>query len=214
MPESFVERGAACIVDRSRWSRRLPWGAMPVSPSARVVGSRPSPAVPLVPGRQRTAWLIVLAGWTVVGLGYFLSSVFAAPEGNQPTTAWVRLLLFSVGTAWIWAALTPPVLWLTRNATLVPGNRARSAGVYVVTGIGFFVTSGVLEWTLGLATEMATVGQFWSTLLFECLATRVLAYLAIATLGRTAYYFALDRTRQLHASELETRLARTHLQVL
>src|SRR5436309_8623427 len=97
MPESFVQRGAAFIVDRSRWSRRMHWGAMPVSPSARVVGSRSSPAVPLVPGRQRTAWLIVLAGWTVVGLGYFLSSVFAMPEGNQPTTAWVPLLLFSVG---------------------------------------------------------------------------------------------------------------------
>jgi two-component system LytT family sensor kinase len=190
------------------------WGAMTVSPSARVVGSRPTPTAPLVPGRQRTAWLIVLAGWTVVGLGYFLSSAFTAPERNQPTTAWVHLLLFSVGTAWIWAALTPPVLWLTRNATLVPGNRARGAAVYVVTGIGFFVTSGVLEWTLGLATGMATAGQFWSTLLFECLATRVLAYLAIVTLGRTAYYFALGRTRQLHASELESRLARTHLQVL
>ena len=214
MPESFVQRGAAFIVDRSRWSRRMHWGAMPVSPSARVVGSRPSPAVPLVPGRQLTAWLIVLAGWTVVGLGYFLSSAFAVSEANQPTTAWVRLLLFSVGTAWIWAALTPPVLWLTRNASLAPGHRARSVGVYVLTGVGFFVTSGVLEWTLGLATGMATAGQFWSTLLFECLATRVLAYLTIATLGRTAYYFALDRTRQLHASELEARLARTHLQVL
>jgi two-component system, LytTR family, sensor kinase len=214
MPESFVQRGAAFIVDRSRWSRRMYWGAMPVSPSARVVGSRPSSAVPLVPGRQRTAWVIVLAGWTVVGLGYFLSSAFAVPEGNQPTADWVRLLLFSVGTAWIWAALTPPVLWLTRNARLAPGHRARSIGVYVLTGIGFFVTSGVLEWTLGQTTGMATAEQFWSTLLFECLSTRVLAYLAIATLGRTAYYFALDRTRQLHASELETRLARTHLQVL
>jgi two-component system, LytTR family, sensor kinase len=214
MPESFVERGAGFIVNRRRWSRRMQWGAMPVSPSARVVGSRPSPAAPLVPGRPRTVWLIVLAGWTVVGLGYFLSSAFAAPEEDQPTTAWARLLLFSVGTAWIWAALTPPVLWLTRNATLAPGNRARSAGVYVVTGIGFFVASGVLEWILGLATGMATAEQFWSTLLFECLATRVLAYLAIATLGRTAYYFALYRTRQLHLSELETRLVRTHLQVL
>jgi two-component system LytT family sensor kinase len=187
---------------------------MPVLPSARVVGSRASSALPLLPGRQRPVWLLVLAGWTVVGLGYFLSSAFAAPDGGQTATDRVRLLLFSVGTAWIWAALTTPVLWLTRNATLAHGHRARSTGVYVLTGIGFFVASGVLEWVLGLATGMATVRQFWSTLLFECLATRVLAYLAIVTLGRTAYYFGLYRTRQLHASELETRLARTHLQVL
>jgi two-component system LytT family sensor kinase len=211
MPESFVERGAAFIVDRSRWSRWTVWGAMSVSPSARTVGFR---SVPLMPGSQRTAWLIVLAGWTVVGLGYFLSSAFAAQEGGQPARVWVRLLLFSVGTAWIWAALTPPVLWLTRNTTLTPGKRAGSAGIYILTGIGFFIASGVLEWILGLATGMTTRGQFWSTLLFECLATRLLAYLAIVTLGRTAHYFGLYRTRQLHASELEARLVRTHLQVL
>jgi len=213
MPESFAERVAPFIVNRSRWSRRMHWGAMSISPSARVVGSRASPTVPHAPGHQHTAWLIVLAGWTVVGLGYFLSSAFAASEGGQSPTDW-RLLLFSVGTAWIWAALTTPVLWLTRNATFAPGNRARSAGVYVLTGIGFFVASGVLEWILGLATGRATAEQFWSTLLFECLATRVLAYLAIATLGRAGYYFALYRTRQLHTTELESRLARTHLQVL
>jgi two-component system, LytTR family, sensor kinase len=214
MPESFVERGAAFIVDRSRWSRRMHWGAMPVSPSALVVGSRASSAVPLLPGRQLTVWLLVLAGWTVVGVGYFLSSAFAPPEPGQPVPGWPRLLLFSVGTAWIWAALTPPVLWLTRDATLASGKRARSIGVYVLTGVGFFLASGVLEWILGRATGTIAAGQFWSTLLYECLATRLLAYLAIITLGSTAYYFGLYRTRHLHASELEARLARTHLQVL
>jgi two-component system, LytTR family, sensor kinase len=183
---------------------------MPVSPSARVVGSRAS-AVPLMPGRQLTTWLLVLAGWTVVGLGYFLSSAFAPTEPEQSASSWVGLLVFSVGTAWIWAALTPPVLRLTQNATLAPGTRLRSTAVYLFTGIGFFLVSGVLEWMLGRATGTVAPGQFWSTLLLECLATRVLAYLAIVTLGRIAYLY---RTRQLHASELETRLARTHLQVL
>jgi two-component system LytT family sensor kinase len=211
MPESFVERGAAFIVDHSRWSRRMLWGAMSVSPSVRVMGSR---ALSLVPGRQRTAWLVVWAAWTLVGLGYFLSSAFTVSDRGQPATIWPRLLLFSLGTGWIWAALTPPVLWLSRNTSLAPGKRARSAAVLALTGLGFFVASGVLEWLLGLATGMATPAQFWSTLLFECLATRLLAFLAIVTLGRTAHYFGLYRTRHLHASELETRLARTHLQVL
>jgi two-component system, LytTR family, sensor kinase len=187
---------------------------MPVLPSARVVGSRASSALPLLPGRQRSVWLLVLAGWTTVGLGYFLSEASTIPPPDQPAGAWLGLLVFSVGTGWIWAALTLPVLWLTRNATLALGHRARSLAVYVLTGIGFFVASGVLEWILGLATGMVAAGQFWPTLLYECLATRVLAYLAIITLGRTAYYFSMCRTRQVHASELEARLTRTHLQVL
>jgi two-component system, LytTR family, sensor kinase len=214
MPESFVQRGASFIVDQSRWSRRMHWGAMPVLPFTRVTGSRVSPAPPPVPWGEALVWLVVLAGWTFVGLGYFLSSLYSASNEGGPETPWASLLVFSVGTAWIWAALTPPVLWLTRNARVGTRHRLQSAGLYVLTGIGFFIASGVLEWMLGLATGMATAEQFWSVLLFECLATRLLAYLAIVTLGRSAYYFSLYRTRQLHTSELESRLARTHLQVL
>jgi two-component system LytT family sensor kinase len=213
MPESFAERGAACILDRSQWSRRMHWGAMPIWPSAHAAGSRES-AGSLLPGRGRGIWLVVIAGWTVVGLGYFLSSAFSIPEQDRQATPWIGLLLFSVGTAWIWAALTPVVLWVTRHSSITPANRAHSLAIYLLTGLGFFIVSGVLEWILGVATGQVMASQFWPTLLFECLATRVLAYLAIVSLSRTTYYFGLYRTRQLHASELETRLARTHLQVL
>jgi LytS/YehU family sensor histidine kinase len=85
--------------------------------------------------------------------------------------------------------------------------------VYLVAGLGFFVLSGTLEWLLGRATGMGAAG-FWTMLLSECVETRLLAYLAIVILGRSAYYFGLYRTRQLHARELEARLAKTHLQVL
>jgi two-component system LytT family sensor kinase len=212
MPESFAERGAVRILDRNRWSLRLRWGVMPIWPSAHVVDSL-GRAASLFSGLRRGIWLLVLAGWTVVGLGSFLSAAFARSTPNQQATTGIALLLYSVGTAWIWAALTPPVLWLTRNTTLAQGNRARAAGVYLLTGIGFFVASGVLEWILGVATGQVLRSEFWSTLLFECLPTRLLAYLAIVTLGRTTYYFGLNRTRQLHASDLETPLARTHLQL-
>jgi two-component system, LytTR family, sensor kinase len=211
MPELFVEPGGTLNVAPSRWSRRLPWGTMPVSPPR---AARPHPAVPLIPGRQPTAWLLVLGGWTLVGLGYFLSSALAEPSAGSTPPRWSQLLWFSLGTAWVWAVLTPPTLWLTRNATLTPERRFRGVAIYLLAGIAFFLTSGVLEWMVGWATGMITPGRFWPTLLSECLETRLLAYLAIVTLGRSAYYFGLYRTRQLHAAELEARLTRTHLQVL
>jgi two-component system, LytTR family, sensor kinase len=183
---------------------------MPVSPSR----TRPVPAIPLMPGPQPLAWMLVLAGWTLVGLGYFLSSAFAASSAGSPADGWARLLIFSLGTAWIWAALTLPTLWLTREATLAPGSVARGIVTYAVAGVGFFFVSGTLEWILGVATGVIAPGQFWSALLSDRLATRLLAYLAIITLGRSVHYFGLYRTRQLHASELEARLTRTHLQVL
>ena len=186
MPETFVQPGPSFKVDPM--------------------------AIPLIPGRQRLAWTLVLAGWTVVGLGYYASLRYGtAPPAAASGTG---LLAFAVGTAWIWAALSPVVLQLTDAAGSGTSRTGRSIGVYALAGAGFFLASGVLEWLLGVATGMTAPNQFWSTLLTECVGTRLLAFLAIVMLGWSSRYFALYRTRHLDASELEARLAKTHLQVL
>jgi two-component system, LytTR family, sensor kinase len=214
MPEPFVGPAALLNVDPSLWSQRTRWGTMSASPPARPGGYPPAVVIPLIPGRQRTAWILVLGGWTIVGLGYFLSQAYAASRAGTPSIGWARLLVFSVGTAWIWAALTPVVLWLTRAAILGAGHRSRTVAIYALAGFGFFLISGTLQWILGVVTGMYSPSQFWSTLVSVSVETRILACLAIITLGWSACYFALYRTRHLHASELETRLAKTHLQVL
>jgi two-component system LytT family sensor kinase len=186
MPETFVDPTPSFKVDRM--------------------------AIPLIPGRQRLAWSLVVAGWTLVGLGYFASLLYGTAQPETRSVA--RLLVFAVGTSWIWAALTPVVLQLTGDASFGSGEGPRTAARYALTGVGFFLTSGVLEWLLGWATGMNSPRQFWPMLFTECVETRLLAFLAMLTLGWSARYFALYRTRHLDASELETRLAKTHLQVL
>ena len=214
MPETFVEPAPPLNVGSSLRSYGGRWGTMSASTTDGLNGSPPALATPLLPGRQLTVWSLVLAGWTVVGLGYFASLIYPRGETASPAASPVRLLVFSVGTAWIWALLTPVVLRLTRDASLASGTRTRSALRYLAVAAGFFLASGTLEWLLGMATGMTATNQFWATLLSECVDTRLLAYLAIVTLGWSARYFTLYRTRHLHASDLETRLARTHLQVL
>ena len=214
MPESFVEPIAPLNVDLSLWSHRTRWGTMSVSPPARLGGSSPATAIPLIPGRQRAAWLLVVGAWTIVGLGYFLSQTYSPIPPDPVSPRWPIVLLFSLGTAWIWAGLTPVVLWLARSTTFTAGNGIRSLGTYALAGAGFFVVSGVLEWMLGMATGMYSREQFWEALLSECVETRLLAFLAIVALGWSARYFALYRHRHLHASELEASLAKSHLQVL
>lgn len=211
MPELFVVPAHFLTVDRRLWPLRTRWGTMATSPTARAARSLPA-VIPLLPGRGRIAWVVILCGWTIVGLGYFGSQLFDVPATAR-SQVWSRLLLYSLGTAWIWAALTPVTLWLTRHASLAPGKRARSAAVYGTAGAGFFVVSGTLEWLLATALGMGSEG-FWHTLLSECVETRLLGFLAVIALGHSAYYFGLYRTRHLHASDLEARLAKTHLQVL
>jgi two-component system, LytTR family, sensor kinase len=169
-------------------------------------------AIPLFPGRQRLAWTLVLAGWTLVGLGYYASLRYGTAQPSSP--AGTELLVYAVGTAWIWAGLTPGVLQLSPSAGFSPGRIARTLGTYAVAAFAFFVVSGLLEWLLGRVTRVIPPDQFWPTLLTECVGTRLLAFLAIVSLGSSARYFSLYRTRHLDASELEARLVRTHLQVL
>ncbi|HEU5305622.1 MAG TPA: histidine kinase [Gemmatimonadales bacterium] len=154
-----------------------------------------------------------MGGWTVVGLGYFASQLFDAAPSDAVAPAWGPLLAYSLGTGWVWTALTPVTLWATRNASLAPGRRTKGAAVYILAGVAFFLVSGTLEWLLGLATGIGS-GRLQQTLLSQRVETRLLAYLAVVILGRSAYYFGLYRTRQLHACDLEARLAKTHLQVL
>ena len=171
-----------------------------------------SMAIPLIPGRQRLAWSLVLAGWTLVGLGYFASLRYGmapAPTGTE-----TQLLVYAVGTSWIWAALTLPVLQVTGSAGFTRRNGLDSSGIYLLSALGFFLLSGILEWALGRATGLIAQNQFWTTLFTECVGTRLLAFLSIVSLGWATRYFALYRTRHLDASELEARLVRTHLQVL
>jgi hypothetical protein len=186
---------------------------MSASPTSGLGEFSPTLSIPLAPKQRRWGWLLVVSAWTLVGLGYF-ASLWYGPTQPAAGLSWTQLLVFAVGTAWIWAGLTPVVFWATRSGTFDPGRRSESVGIYVAAGLGFLFISGVFEWLLGGATGVSAPDHFWTTLLAGSLETRILAFLAMITLGWAIRYRALYQTRHLHASDLEARLAKTHLQVL
>ena len=211
MPESFVEPAASLNVGLSLWSHRTRWGTMSASTSAGPAGSPAPLTVPLLPGSQPTAWKLVLGGWTIVGLGYFASlSYNATPDGADR----LSMLVYALGTGWLWAALTPLVLWAIRHSALSSGRWEQSVGLYALTGAFVVLLAGFLKALLAVGSGMKSWDQFERVALYEGLETRILAFFAIISLGWSARYYALYRTRHLHASDLETRLAKTHLQVL
>jgi LytS/YehU family sensor histidine kinase len=78
-------------------------------------------------------------------------------------------------------------------------------------GAAFVSLSLILQAALAGATGTDTSG---SSLLFPRVENSLLAYGALLMLGQAARYFVMSQTRQVHASELEARLAKTHLQLL
>ena len=210
MPQSFVRGDFSLNVGRlgSRWIR---WGAMPTSPPARVGGLRRDASTSPLGAQPGKAWAVVLGGWTLFGLSSFGACLLADVASGDDSMPWPRLLAYSLGAAWTWAALTPPVLWLTRDATFRPGQRVRSTLILGVTGAGFVLLSVTVQTMLAAATRIAVSG---SSPLLPRVENGLLAYGALVVLGQASRYFSLYKTRQVHASELEARLAKTHLQLL
>jgi sensor histidine kinase YesM len=156
-------------------------------------------------------WGYVFGGWTFFGLCSFAVCLLADAATGEPHVPWLRVLEYSLGAAWIWAALTPAVLWATRNATFVRGQRVRSTFMHGLIGSGFVAVSVTLQTALAELTGIITSG---SSLILPRVENSLLAYCALLTLGQASRYFRLSQTRQMHASELEARLTKTHLQLL
>ncbi|MEO8089044.1 MAG: histidine kinase [Gemmatimonadales bacterium] len=161
-------------------------------------------------GARLGPWPVVLGGWTLFGLASF-GACLVADAAADDSMPWPRLLAYSLGAAWIWAGLTPVVLWLIRASAFAPGQRVRSTLILSGTGLAFVLLSITLQTLLAVTTGIDTSG---SSLLFPRVENSLLAYGALVVLGQASRYSALYQTRQRHSSELEARLAKTHLQLL
>lgn len=210
MPQSFVRRDLSLNLGRlgSRW---IHWGAMSTFPPTHGGDQGRDGSTSPAGGRPGKAYAVALGGWTLFGLASFGACLVADVASGDGPTPWPRLLAYSLGAAWTWAALTPAVLWLTRNTAFGPGQRVRSALLVGVTGAGFALLSITVQTMLTVAMGIVTSG---SSLLLPRVENSLLAYGALVVLGQASRYSALYQTRQLQASELEARLAKTHLQLL
>jgi len=210
VPQSYMRRDFSLNVGGLGFGW-IHWGAMSTFPPTRAGDlARDASASPPVPRPGRT-WALVLGGWTLFGLASFGACLVADAASTDDSLPWPRLLGYSLGAAWIWAGLTPAVLWLTRATTFAPGHRWRSALILGATGAGFALLSISLQTMLAVTTGIDASG---SSLLFPRVENSLLAYGALVVLGQASRYSALYQTRQLHSSELEARLAKTHLQLL
>ncbi len=210
MPHSFV--GARFFFNVGRLaSHRIVWGAMSTSPPGRSGRPRRHPLdLSALSPAARTGGAVFI-GWTLFGLCSFAGCLVADAATGQESMPWQRLLAYSVGAAWVWAGLTPAVLWLTRRWPFMAGQRVRSGVIHAGAAAVFVPLSIALQTLVAHATKIDTSG---SSLLLPRIENSLLAFAGLTLLGQATRYFRLFQTRQLHASDLEARLARTHLQLL
>ena len=165
-------------------------------------------------------WLrafFIVGVWTLFGVFLASQSTLAFSRRDRPFS-WQRILLVEMAFAYIWAALTPPVLWLARRFPIERGRLPRSLTVHVIASIiiGFatraFRDLTFVYFVLGYDGALPWTKLFFNGYLFFDYGT--LLYWLILLVSYATNYYRRYRTGEVRASRLEAQLAQAQLQAL
>ncbi|HZR25189.1 MAG TPA: histidine kinase [Vicinamibacterales bacterium] len=154
--------------------------------------------------RQLRIWLGVFTGWTALALFFAVSSSLTYRSTGRPGN-WALSIERSLLEWWLWALLTPVVVWLARRFSFSRRRWMRALVVHVAAGIVIAVVK----------TQGDRAGFAWLTgmkpyLLVSTVALQFSIYLAIVAAAHGLVYYERSRERD----HLAARLADARLQLL
>jgi LytS/YehU family sensor histidine kinase len=162
-----------------------------------------------------TVVLLVAAGLTL--LSTVLAAQFTQATGRY-TSRWTLLLLN--GSYWfLWAAMTPAIVWLSQRFRFEWAGLTRAIAVHLPAVAAFSLVhitamQGVQSW---LALRAGRKHSFWPEVERAVLQTfdwEMMTYWAIVGLSHALLYYRESRDRAWRATQLEARLAESQLQAL
>jgi len=156
--------------------------------------------------------------WTIVTLFYTSQVYIADSASSQPRKfGYGRELLGQASAGYLWALVTPLVLWLSRRYCIQRQNWLRRGTLHLVISV---ILSGVLlalHWVALMFIFERT--QFITPLLtfrfaYINLEKFLLVYWTILLMSHTFSYYNSYRKGELKASELRTQLVQSQLEAL
>ena len=169
------------------------------------------------------AWYFLI--WTVIGLFFFSQSMTQKFFSREPTPWWHYLVSWLVGV-YIWALLTPLVLWLGNRLPLKRRNWLRRGALHlllsiVISLLGLTFEASILS-RVGVFPAIMT--GFLPTLIFLLMIgfhQGVMTYFTVMGIQYGVGYYRQYQEREqqalrleLHTSELKTQLANAQLSAL
>jgi two-component system, LytTR family, sensor kinase len=160
---------------------------------------------------------IIFALWSVYGVFntvvvHFRSLLYGRPMG------WTECAQYEMSYVWVWAAITPLVLALSRRFPLGRGHSRRNVLVHVAGAFAAaLATKCVWDFTALPFLEPKMVPVNLATFqrsMLHALDFGVLHYLIVIVCHHALEYYRRYEDGRLRASQLETRLANAQLQAL
>jgi len=166
--------------------------------------------------RRGLTWALILAGWTLIVVTFSVQAYVFAVVRGRPDNFWHEFLVAS--TEWyVWAALTPLVLFLCRRFRIASQNWPRAVLLHLVAGIVISFLQLAIQVRLNFIVNPGYKMTYWRVLYFFAtfkLHMNLLTYWVIVALNHGVYYYEQSRARELAWSRMEADLANAQLQVL
>jgi two-component system, LytTR family, sensor kinase len=164
----------------------------------------------------RRFWSI-FALWSVYGVFNTVVVHYRAVLYGKPMS-WSECALYEVPYVWIWAAVTPLVLGLSRRFPLGRGHSRRNGFVHLAGAfVAAVLTKSIWDFTALPFVAPSLVPVDWQSFLksmIRALDFGVLHYLILIVCHHAVEYYRKYEDGRLRASQLEAKLATAQLQAL
>ena len=164
---------------------------------------------------RRDLLLGFIAWGTVQAFLYSRSYLNLATQLNPQVTwdrIWLRALVEDAATVVMWTLLTPVIMALARRFPVRRGVRACHLALHAVAAL--LLVSAEIALDFWVSTYTYLYGPFWPRHYWISLHYELLSYAGVAAVAHWFEIYHRYRERELQAAQLETQLARAHLQAL
>lgn len=160
---------------------------------------------------------LIVAAWTVLA-SFLTSQMYLAYSRRQVPIRWERIFLVELTYAYVWAALTPLILWLARRFPIERYKWVRSMLVHLGASLFVGFSTRVLH---DLMLFFAVSDAEWQFSLTKLLMNvyfmtdyGVMLYWLILLISYSFSYQRRYREGEVRATRLEAQLAQAQLQAL
>jgi two-component system, LytTR family, sensor kinase len=154
--------------------------------------------------RRVRLWLAVTSGWTALALFFAISASLTYRSTGRPAN-WALSIERSLLEWWLWALLTPVVVWLAQRYPFARARWRRAAVVHAVAGAVIAVIKSA-----GDRIAFGWLTGVWPYWLLSTIALQFSIYCTIVAAAHGLVYYERSRERD----QLAARLTDARLQLL
>jgi sensor histidine kinase YesM len=166
--------------------------------------------------KRRVRWALIWGVWTIVAL-FFSTQAFMMYYAENLPIPYARALFFQASACYLWALVTPLILWIARRYRIDRHNWRRKVVLNFALSVVFtsavILIHFVLYFLITGKTDRLTF--YWAfNFLYPNLDRFLLVYWFIFLTSHAWNYYTSYREGELKASRLRTQLAQAQLEAL